>query len=334
MSSTNGIMNGGKGTKAISNFTADFIGASKIDDATIKINLEKGVYTLMEESGAIFTPLTSPAQFFNPVSGAMEIDETKKYVINGNTGEMLGDVGEGFNAMAHWDTMQAGLGELTERGNIPAKVICFNGGRRVLVTFFGGVQNIADRTHHKYFNYFNGIDGTTKSKFGGSDFCLQCKNMFSRAMKQINEFKMGAKHTVNMEAKLKLIRKELGLVEAEMNNYYVALDKFATVKTDLSVALQFTAALIPDKEKEEDERDNNGPTNRRNELFGHIIEMQKQRNTADLTIYDLFGGVTSYITTRQQKRDNVEQLSYVLEGPGATFAEKGFNWLTNYANSR
>lgn len=333
---TNDYINRGEfnSVNAQSNFTADFAGWGKLNDETIKVNSQLSIEEILDNAGAMFNPLCATPKFYNPVTGQDEEDKDKKYILNGNTGEKLGLVGKDFNAMSHYETLKEGFGELMGRGNIPTKVINFDGGRKLMVTFFGGVQNIADRLHHKFIAMYNALDGTSRANFGGTDYCVVCANTFAASKREIKQSGYGAKHTENMGIKLAEIRKELGLVELQMTAYYTTLNQFATIKTDFALAMEFCAALIPDKKKEEGQRENDGPANRRNQLFQAINTSLAERNSSELTVYDIMQGLTRYTTFRQQKRNSEEQMEYVTSGPGATFSETGFNWLKNYADSR
>lgn len=313
------------------NFDADFTSWGKLNDDTIQTNSGKSLDDCLMEVGAYFNPFVVTPGYDNPVTGQRVNDEDNRYILN-QFGDKIGLVGKNFNPMPHHETLREGFGELTQKGGIATKVINFDGGRKILVTFFTGIRTIADRLHHKYIGMYNALDGSTSANFGGLDYCVVCANTFAASRATIKESGFKAKHTVNMGNKLAQIRKQLGIIEATMEDYYTMLDKFSTVKVENKTAVELAYYLLPDGNS--DKRENNGPANRRGDLLGAVAKSQEERNTSELTIYDIMQGVTRYNTYRQQNRNSVEQMEYVTEKIGADFADKGYNWLVNYVNSK
>ena len=312
--------------EAVSNFTANWRSWAIPDESTIAQSTDEKTYELMERGGLTFRPLVTPVIYHNPVTGQDEQYDDKFVVINGNTGANLAIVGkqmkESFNIGGHYEATEKLLSQIVNIGGIPTRAMSFANGARALIQlkipqtyYVAGIEN------HGFYTVSNALDGTSITKIGFTAFTPRCINTYRAALRDLGNG-WYAKHTGNYGEKLSSIQRILFGIQDEVQNYFTLQNKLATIAADSETVKIFANYLIPDKAAKTDSerKANTGPTNRRGELVKAIETSLQERESKELTIYDLLRGVTRYTTYR---KDDPE---YAFFGPGSDLADKAHSW--------
>lgn len=308
---------------------ADWKSWGKLDISKLSVN-EETLLALFYRSGAYFTPVGMRHEVMNPYTGMVQYTD-KKTIFN-DKGESIGEVGYEFNAMSHWETISAALGKVVEFGGIPARLIVFDNGARIMAQFvIPQTYYAAGREHNAFYTVYNGLDGTLRAKLGFTLYTPVCSNTYAAAMRDLG---YSVKHTKNMGINLSHVSEQLGLIQDEVKSTVAVLDKFSTVEMDSEEVKKFLAFMMPKKA----DSDSKAVDNRRAELSAAISKTQLEtlesvslaNGNAVLpiaTAYDLFAGVTRYITGRQQNRDANSQYEFVTVGNGANMAQSAYDYL-------
>lgn len=305
------------------NFEANWREWGKIDFDSITQMNKESILETFERAGLSFTPLSVDVVSTNPTSGKSHVNTEKKAIYNPNFDIPLGIVGIDFNAMSHWDTLESVFGDILVQGYIPTRFLNFSGGTRMLSQFVVPEKYlVAKREHIRYFCVYNAIDGSSRVKIGETIWTPICANTYAMAMSEISSG-YSAKHIKNMDKKLFSIAKQILNVKEKTQTYFAQLDEWADKGTNKELADEFVKYLMP----KEESSNSNAVNNRRQDLAYSIMTTAKELPQNGLTIYDLFAGVTRYVTERRQKRNEFEQYEYVTNGPGANFNNKAYNWL-------
>lgn len=298
-----------------------------IDRGTLKINpdmKDKSLEAILEDADLAFGVLTSQNTYKSAVSG-LEYP-SKGYTVYrvDNDTELGFGFTEKYNEKSYISILEAVFGDLKQLGGIPTRAVNFNGGRRAAIQFiFPEVYYVADRAHGTFYNLYAAHDGTLGVGANGSDVCIVCGNTFRRSYND-KRLKATFKHTTSLDEKLAGLRHVFTFLQEDNKYYYPLMQEAAQKKVSDGMVSEFLLAMIPDGKTA-----NIGPSNRRDDLQEaiNITLGESNKGPDNMTIYDVFQGALRYTSYKAQKRDNEEQVAYVLEGPGEKLNDKAYAWL-------
>jgi len=132
-----------------------------------------------------------------------------------------------------------------------------------------------------------------------------------------------------MKSRIDEIRQILMVSDEGQKAYYRVLDKAATIKVDFQKKQEFMHILFPDgKASDKTGKVNQGPANQRIALSDAIDTTVNERNSGDLTVYDVFQGALRYSSYKRGKgdnpRDDDEQFNYAMN---SEVNEQAYSWL-------
>lgn len=313
----------GKSDNVRANFTADFKSWGIIDPKTAQVN-GLSLADLLADAGMDFNPLKVDLGYNDPISGKYQTAPDRFGIINPNTGAFLGAVGKEYTPVNYADIAGGVYGAMVEDGYIPARVLHFNGGARIFIAMIAPAEvKIGDRVHRTFTGISSGHDGGTVIQIGDTDFCPICTNTYRMALDEIKEGGRRAKHTKNVMGKLDEIRQQMFNVEASRKVYYDGLTAMMNRRVDSAEVNAFLTALVPDAAGAE-KRASQAQANRRAEISRGIFLTTLEEGRKETRAYDLFAGVTRYVTGRTQNRNADEQFDYVMDGSGAKLSNAAY----------
>lgn len=318
------------------NFTQKITGWGRVERGTLKVDPELAplsVAEIMERSGLGFNPLKVAIGYNNPLTGQFSEYDDKFIIIRSDTGEAIGTVGRRYNPIPYYAAIESAFGDIVTAGGIPTRAVSMDNGAKMAVQFaLPEGWLVADCEHGLFVNLFSSHNGTLAIVVNSADIRIVCGNTFAMALASQTD-RHSVKHTASAYDRLTAVQKALFGIRESAQYYYGALDTFAAHKASSAEVQQFLSAVIPDKEKGESKRDNSQPANRREAVYLAAGQSAEERNTADITFYDLLQGVTrvsSYKTT-EKRTDNFE---YVTFGPGGDLNNKAYAILEEMAGTK
>jgi hypothetical protein len=311
----------------------NFVGDAIIQHGTLVIDpalKDKSLEDILDSAGLNFPVYKVQTQYVSPISGKT-IRSSAYSVING-----LNDVelGKGFSAdyvaLSYPDILNAVFQDIKNLDGFPTRAINFRGGARAAIQFNfpNDVYNIGDQEHKTFYNVYAGHDGTIGILVNGSDIRIICGNTFRMSMSD-KTLKLGFKHTENVQSRLAELQELFTFAKSNAAPYYALQTKALKTPARSELINSFMELMIPNKEVSDSTRKaNEGPANRRIELENAMGETASERNSSDLTVYDVFQGALRYSNYRTQKRDSAEQFEYVnaQSGQGQKFNAKAYAW--------
>lgn len=322
------------------NFTADFLSWGKINRGTLEMNpdyAEKDIIDILNEVDLGFQVGRVQNYFHSPVTGELLPSQSHSIIRLDNDKELGYGMTDRYNPMSYVDMLGNYFGDFKKLGGIPTRAVSFDGGEKADIQFIFPEKfyKVADREHGLFFNFYSSQDGTVPILINSSDVCIVCGNTHAMS-KNDARLRHSIRHTASASNRLMELQKTLMSFDSPVNEYYGLLATMPRYSADVKVGdknLQeaFIYAMFPDKEVEEGEvNKNKSRDNQRENLRVAIGTSTAERNTSDVTIYDVFQGLTRYTSYRSQNRNESEQLAYVMDGPGANLNAAGFNWLKEY----
>jgi phage/plasmid-like protein (TIGR03299 family) len=306
------------------NFTADFRSWAKVNRATVQTN-GKSLDDMLAAEGLDYVPLKVQARYTDPVNGQVMDIPDRFAVVNPGNGQYLGIVGADYTPVNYGDICREVYGKMTESGYIPARILSFDNGARIFIAMIAPDDyKVGDRPHSTFTAISSGHNGGTVIAVGDTDYCPVCQNTYKMALAEVKESGKRTKHTKNVYNRLGDWGAELFTVETVRRQYYVNLQKMIETPVNSDTITQFLSAMVPDGNG--DKRDSKAQDNRRIEIMSAILKTQADDNRSKPTAYDLFGGVTDYVTHRAQKRDDNAQFDYVMSGSGAKLSNLAYAW--------
>jgi hypothetical protein len=329
--------------KVTSNFSTQFSSWGVIKRGTLEVKPEykdKGLEDILEDAGLNFPVTKNQLYYYDPIASIFK--PSRSYNIT--KGDFTQELGYGMTSryaeMSYPDILSGYFGDFKNLGGIPTRAISIDNGSKAAIQFIfeQAMWKIADREHGLFFNFYASQDGKTPILLNTSDICIVCGNTYAMS-KADNRLRTSIRHTKNASSRLAELKGAFHNFEEPVNEYYFQLSQFPRFAADnrvnnQSVQEAFISAMFPKKESENGEivAQNKSRENQMENLRVAIGNSAAERNTSDITIYDLFQGLTRYTSYRTQNRNTEEQFAYVTEGPGAELSSKGFNWLVDYAS--
>lgn len=295
------------------------------------------VESQMKRAKLFFTPTSVTATIKNPITGNSENLDTKA-ILNAE-GDVIGEVGSGFNPMGHYQTLEKALDLIVKEGFIPARFIAFDNGARMLAQFaVDSKYYIAGREQKAFVTLYNGLDGTMSVRIGHTLYTPVCCNTFAAAMHDLDG---KVKHTLNMGINLTKVSAMLGLVRTEIDSTMKTIETLNTITADSETVKAFLEAMLPKDEASK----SNAVNNRRAELASAITRTQLEVTApSDLlmiedtiqynnpSLAELLFATTRYTGNRLQKRDTLNQLDYISNGAGGKFNTSAYAYLKELAH--
>lgn len=304
------------------NFTGNWQSWGMIDYASVKPTMET-IHEAMSRVGLDFVPLTSPHIWRNPVTGISGESKLFKDVYNPMYDEPIAEsVGADFNTLSYMDTLNGIFGELLTEGTIPARFISFDRGSRMVAQFaLPEEYYTAGRPVKAFFSVYTALTGKVLTRGGITSWNPVCSNTYAALL---HDLTVGTKRTKYMVNRLPSLADKLGIIRREFRQTINTIDSWGIMPASSELTQAFISAMLPKKEASE----SNAVNNRRAELVTAIGQTANELSGGNqLTIYDLFSGVTRYVGARQQNRDDLTQYEYATTGIGGQFATQAYNWL-------
>lgn len=276
----------------------------------------------MSRAGLDFTPFSSPAEWYNPLTNERGV-YSDKYIFNPAHSAPIGRVGADFNAMSYSEILENLFGDILDLGFLPARFISFGHGARMLAQFaFPESFYAAGREQRQFLTISSALDGSKRTQGGYTLYTPVCSNTYAAALGDLTTF--ATKRTKKMGERLSSYHKALGFIKAGAEKFNERLDMFArTEVTSLEVS-EFIAHLMPKVEGSTSQ----AVDNRRSSLLTAIAQTSAEINNGDkITAYDLFAGITRYNGSRIQNRNQGEQMAYELFGPASKLADKALDYV-------
>ena len=294
----------------------------------------KSLYDIAEENDMAFGVLKVQTEYTSPVSGQKFPSKSYSVIRADNDFELGNGFTEDYQPLSYVDMLEVFFEDIKNISGIPTRAIKFGIGEKGAFQFiFPKDWQVAGTTHKTFWNLYSSHNGTVATTINVSDVTIICGNTFNFSLMD-KSLHYSVRHTTNSQERLVEIRKLFNISEANMGQYYNQLDKMALMNAKGNVISDFLEYMIPTK-KENGQSMNSGPKSRQLDLTQAIIHSaENERNKSDVSIYDLFQGTTRYSNHRTGKRSESEQFEFVMEGEGAKFNNKAFNWLQNYVDSQ
>jgi hypothetical protein len=303
---------------------------------TLEINPQfanMDLYDIMQAAQIPMQVVKIPTYYKDPISGEFIQSKGFSVIDLGNSKELGFGFTDKYVPVNYYDALQQFFGDVKKVGGIPTRAINFNGGEKIAMQFvLPNEWKVADSPHKYFTNFYSSHNGEVGNTFNESDICVVCGNTYRRSLAD-KTLKSVARHTSKVMEKIDEISKIFINAEKNAELHYQFLNKLASQNANSEVVKQFTTFLMPDAENNNPNRKkSDARENRREELIIAIEKSANERNSGEITWYDLFQGVTRYTNYRTQKRNNAEQFEYVMAGNGNTVNQAGYNWLMeNYA---
>lgn len=289
-----------------------------IERGTLRIDptlANKSLDDILTEGGLNFGVLKAQTFYKSAVSG-LEYPSSGFSVYRTDTDVELGHgFSDGYQPISYPDILSQFFTNALELGNIPTRAISFDNGAKGAIQFaMPSEWMVADRPHKTFLNFYSSHDGTYGVTMNECDICIICGNTFAYSFRDTSA-KWTVKHTVNMQSKIDDIREKILISTESQEKYYMMLDKAATVKVDFTEKQKFLNALFPDGAAMVSGKINQGPANSRINLDDAISTTVNERNSGDITFYDLLQGALRQQSYKTQNRNANEQFGYVMKSP-------------------
>jgi hypothetical protein len=316
-----------------SNFTGKFLSWGKLDYGTLQLNPEyqnKTVIDLLEDADLNFQVMLAQAHY-KPAGSDMIIPSEGHIIYRADTMQELGyGVTSRYVPMSYPEILDGFFHDIKQLGGIPSRVVGFDQGKRAAIQFLlPDEYYIAGVAHAPFFNLYSSHDTTMPIGGNSSNICIVCGNTMALSYAD-KTLKFSIRHTRNASNRLAEISNVIMRAREGNDEYAKALGEFIRYPADYEFQKLFLNSLLPDPQIKPGEKVNQARANQREQINVAIGVSASERNTSDVTIYDVFMGLTRYNSYRTQNRDDSRQFEYVNSGPGAELNASGFSWLKEY----
>lgn len=313
--------------KSSQNFIGGNVWMQAVKRGTLKINPEladKSLEDILTDGGLNFQVLKVGTTYKSPVSGLEYPSESYSIIRADNDYELGRGFSSDYSPISYPDLLGQFFEDTTKLGGVPTRALSFDNGAVGAIQFaFGDGVLVADRPHKTFFNLIASHNGQYSVITNECDVCIICGNTFAHNVAS-KDNRFSVKHTKNMNTKLAELQRILVQSESNQKYYYQLLDKAATVKADNNLIQDFLKAMYPDGKPNANNKINQGPANQREQVYAAIANTAAERNTSDLTIYDVFQGQLRYASYKQGNRNDDEQWMYAMKSQNN---QDAYAWL-------
>lgn len=270
---------------------------------------------IMEKEDLAFPVYAVDTYYTSPFSPDKLIASASKSIIRGDNDMELGyGMSKDYTPVSYMEAVYDIFQDTKKLGGIPTRAVNFKNGRKMALQFMLPEDYfVAGKLHKQFFNIYAAHDGTMGIAVNSSDICIVCGNTFRYSLKD-KTLKNNARHTPGVHNKLSAIGEAILTVNGEAKKYYAEMEKMAQIKAGQEFLNNFMDVMYPKVEG-----GNKAKDNQRAEFISAVNISRDERNSSEVTIYDVFSGVTRYSSYKIQRRNSEEQFEYVNTGPGARF---------------
>lgn len=178
----------------------------------------------------------------------------------------------------------------------------FKNGEKVYIQLKSNDLTLGNDKIEGYISGLNSFDGSTSLSFGTSNHTVSCSNVFWYIYRSM-QTKM--RHTESMFLKIDEILKNIDRLVEEEKKQFEMIKRMSEVQMSPEVKEMVIRKLF-DLQKEERLDSEEISTTKKNKMDKFNLDLAKEIQTKDETLWGLFSGVTRYTTHSMKKTDNTE----------------------------
>lgn len=261
-------------------------GQMRIDPKLEKASIEE----VLTQAGLNFKPLLASNRFeVGSFSGESKFNQS---IIRDDNGAEIGGVGMGYMPVSHLEAFKSLFTEaVSEIGGLPARALSFDGGGIGVVQFkMPGDYKAGGQGIQMWLSLINALNGKFPIRAGTSGVTVVCGNTCALASKDLS---YGAKHTKNVNLKLRSIREILTDVNTSFGQYVNQLEAWSIRKISSEEVNQFISLVFPEGTKTKEGAIRANVTNKRG-LLSKAIQTEAEVYGKDSAL-SLWQGVTRMV---------------------------------------